>query len=92
MLPQRLPLDQMAVKWATELDPIIRNQLIRGILVPVKLINGVTVINHLLGRKQVGFIITDIDGAAIIYRSKPLNDLTLTITSNAAVNAVFWMF
>lgn len=92
-LPQRLPYDQMQVRWASELDPILKNQLIQGNLISnISLINGVNTINHLLGRKQVGYIITDIDGAATIYRSASLNNLTLTLTSNAAVNVSIWCF
>lgn len=93
MLPRGLPLPQMTTTWATALDPIIKNQLVQGILISdIAIANGTTVINHKLGRKQIGFIITDINGAATIYRSQPLNDLQLTLTSNAAVTISLWMF
>ncbi len=92
-LPQKLPLDLMQTTWATELNPLLKNQLTQGILIPnVSLINGVTVINHLLSRQQVGYIITDINAAATIYRSQPLNTKTLTLTSNAAAVVSIWMF
>lgn len=92
-LPQRLPYDQMQIKWASEIDPILRNQLLQGILLQnVPIVSGVNVINHKLGRNQVGYIITDINAAATIYRSQPLNNLTLTLTSDAACVVSLWCF
>lgn len=92
-LPKRLSWDLAQDRWATELDPLLKNPLNQGVMIPnVSLINGVTVINHRLGRKQVGYIITDINAAAIIYRSQALNDLTLTLTSNAACQISIWCF
>lgn len=92
-LPQRLDLNKMQTTWATQLDPIIQNQLVNGILLPSQVIaNGVTVINHRLSRQLQGWFITDINGAAQIYRSQPKNDKTLTLTSNAAVTADIWVF
>lgn len=58
----------------------------------VALISGATVINHLLGRKMQGWVIVDINGAATIYRSSPLNDKTLTLTSSAAVTVNIEVF
>jgi hypothetical protein len=49
------------------------------------LINGTTIINHGLGKMQQGWFIVDINGAATIYRSQPLNDKTLILNSSAAV-------
>ncbi len=86
MLPQKLPLDLMQTTWATQLNPIISNPLnSANHLTGIALINGVTTINHLLGRQMQGWFITDINAAATIYRSAPLNNLTLTLTSDAAV-------
>lgn len=93
MLPLKLdwPLAQTA--WAQQLNPLIKNQLTQGNLISnVSLINGVTVINHLLSRTQIGYIITDINTAATIYRSQPLNNKTLTLTSNAACIVSLWCF
>lgn len=93
MLPRNLNLPQMITTWATALDPLLRNQLTQGLLLTnINLINGVNVINHKLGRKQVGFIITDIDGPAVVYRSQPFQDLQLTLTSNTNVNVSLWVF
>lgn len=85
-LSTSLPFPQMLTKWSSTLNPLIKNPLNNvTILNNVSLINGVTVINHLLGQMQQGWFLVDIDGAATIYRSAPLNDLTLTLTSDASV-------
>lgn len=85
-LPQQVSLDTMQNTWAALLDPIIsiatNNMLL---LKNVSLINGVTVVNHKLGRQMQGWIVADKNAAADIYRSAAFNPLTLTLTSNAAV-------
>ena len=92
-LPQKLPYDLMQTKWASQLDPLLANQLTQGLLLTDKILApGDTTINHLLGRKMVGWIITDQDAAASIYRSKPLNDLTLTLNSTVEVTVNLWVF
>jgi hypothetical protein len=85
-LPLKLTLDLMQTRWASILNPFIKNPLNDvQIIENVQLKNGATTINHLLGRMQQGWFIVDINGAATIYRSQPLNTKTLTLTSNAAV-------
>lgn len=92
-LPQKLPLELMQTRWASELNPLLRNKLIQGVLIPnVSLKVGDTAINHLLQRQQIGYIITDINGPAIVYRSEPFNTLTLTLTSDAACVVSVWCF
>lgn len=92
-LPLKLPWDLAQNRWATDLDPLIKNVLTQGTLISnIKITNGVNIINHLLSKKQTGFFITDINAAAVIYRSQPLNDKTLTLTSNATCIISVWMF
>lgn len=92
-LPLKMPSDPIATRWKALIDPLLKNPL-NGvqILEGVRLNAGITVINHLLGRMQQGWFITDINGAATIYRSKPLNGLTLTLTSSAAVTVNIGVF
>lgn len=86
-------LTLLQTSWKAELDPVLMNPLIHGIFLKnVALINGATVINHLLSRRQQGFFITDSNAAATIYRSQPFNTLTLTLTSNAAVTVNLYVF
>lgn len=93
MLPQKLPLDLMQTQWASQLNPLLSNPLnSANILKNVKLSVGPNVINHLLGKTMQGWTLVDIDGAATIYRSAPLNDKTLTLTSSAAVTVNIEVF
>lgn len=96
MLPQKLNLPMMQVQWAQQLNPLISNELVQGLLLQqVPLVNGVTVVNHRLGRKLVGWMVVGIDGAATIYDSQATNQtpqLTLVLNSNAAVNCNLWVF
>ena len=86
MLPRKLPLDLLEPLWASQLDPLLLNPANSiSILKNISLINGVNTINHRLGEVPNGWFIIDINGAAQVYRSQPLNSLTLTLTSNAAV-------
>lgn len=92
-LPLNLPDSLMQTKWKSLLDPILANPLNGiSILESVKLINGVTVVNHKLGRTQQGWFLTDIQGAATVYRSAAFNNLTLTLTSSAAVTCNIGVF
>ena len=93
MLPLRLPYEQMQQKWASEINPVLNLPLVQGVqLTEVPLSTGVNVINHKLSRTQQGFVITDIQGAAQIYRSQPFNNLTLTLTSDADIVISMWVY
>lgn len=79
-------INLLQTQWRSILNPLLGN-LLNNVsnLENISLINGVTVINHKLGQIQQGWFITDINGAAQIYRSATFNDKTLTLTSSAAV-------
>lgn len=85
-------LSQLQTQWKSQLDPLLSLPLTNGIFVSAVLKNGVNTVNHRLGRKQQGWIITDQDAAAEIYRSQPFNNLTLTLTSNADVTVTLYVF
>lgn len=83
----------MQTQWKGQLDPILAIPMLSGIqLRSVSLTSGTTVINHLLGRMQQGWIITDQNGAASIYRTSSLNDKTLTLFSDAQVTVNLWVY
>ncbi len=85
-LSPRLDWSLAAPIWAQTLNPIIASPLSGAIILNgIHLINGSTIIAHGLGRPLQGWFITDINGAATIYRSGAINASTLTLTSNAAV-------
>lgn len=79
--------------WTAQLNPIIANPLTDPtILTNVSLATGVNVINHLLGKTQQGWFITDINAVVSIYRSAPFNNLTLTLTSSAPCTVSLGVF
>lgn len=76
----------MQNKWASELNPVLNSPLSQGnILKDITLAVGTNVINHKLGKKMQGWYVIDKNANANIYRSAPLNNLTLTLTSDAIV-------
>lgn len=86
-------LSLMQTRWKSQLDPLLANPICNSsILKGINLAIGANVINHLLGRVQQGWMITDITGTAQIYRSSPLNDLTLTLTSDSVVTCNLLVF
>jgi hypothetical protein len=83
----------MQDSWAADLDPLLKNPFLNGVLLEgVALASGATTINHKLGRKMQGWVITDLNGVASIYRSQPFNNLTLTLTSSAACTVNIYGF
>lgn len=83
----------LQTNWAAIINPLIKNPISKGIFLPgVALVSGTNVINHLLGRKQQGWIVSDIDAVASIYRSEPLNNLTLTLNSSANCTVTLYVF
>lgn len=82
-------LSLLQTKWKSILDPVLANPITQGgILMSVPLASGVNTINHLLGRKLVGWTIIGINGAAVIYDIQASNqkpELTLVLQSNASV-------
>lgn len=79
----------MQTSWALALNPIINNISNQSIILKkIALINGTTVVNHLLGRKLTGWKIVRLRASAIIYDNQDNNTspgLTLILISNAAV-------
>ena len=83
----------MQTKWASILNPLLKNGLVDGIqLIGIDLINGETTFNHLLGRKPQGWILTDINAGTSVYRSKPFNDKTLSLTAGANCTVSLWVY
>lgn len=92
-LPLFTPSDPVLTRWKSILDPVIAQPLnSANFLQNVALIDGVTIVNHGLGRKPQGWILADVNGAATIYRSQPFNTSTLVLTSNAAVTVNLVVF
>ncbi len=83
----------MQTQWKAQLDPLIINPITKGNQISnASLVIGKNVINHLLGRNMLGWFITDITSGAQVYRSEPMNDKTLTLTSNAIATVNIWCY
>lgn len=83
----------LQTNWATQLNPVIQKEIVQGILLKnISLLTGANIINHKLSRQMQGWMVSDIDAAVSIYRSQPLNDKTLTLTSSGAATISLWVF
>lgn len=92
-LSLNLPWSLAQNKWPAELNPILALPILSGLqLKNIVLIDGVNTINTKLQRPLQGWIITDQNAVASIFRSQPLNSTTLTLTSNAAVTVDLWVY
>lgn len=92
-LPQKLSLDMMQNRWASYLDPVLKNPMLSGVYVKdVVLASGDNVINHRLGRVPQGWLIVDINAAVQIYRNASFNELTLTLNSSGAATVALYVF
>lgn len=86
----------LQTNWKSQLDPILSNPTIQNLILKnVLLINGTTVINHLLGHKLRGWKIVRQRAAASIYDNQDSNQtpqLTLILISDAAVSVDLEVF
>jgi hypothetical protein len=91
-LPLRLPLEQLQVRWANVLNPLLASPLADAILLPpMKLVTGSNTINHLLGQAPSGWIPIFHNGWAQIYDTQsanpiPQSTLLLTVSANVTVS------
>lgn len=86
-------LQLMQDKWAAILNPLLSQPISsNNFLQNIPIVTGNNTINHLLSRKQQGWIITDQDGFADIARNMPFNDKTLTLVSSGPCNISLLVF
>lgn len=91
-LPLRLTWDMAQDRWSSIINPVLGLPPVSGLFIKAKLNPGVNTINHLLQRNQQGWIVTDKDSPANIYRSSDFNTLTLQLTSDAVCNIGLWVY
>jgi hypothetical protein len=100
-MPNKIPQVQTADKdfnlYQSQLQkavqPALDNPQNAGMqLTNIVLSTGTNTINHMLGRPMQGWYLTDINGAATVYRSQPLNAQTLTLLSSAVVTVSLWVY
>lgn len=93
-----LPKYQTAIKelsllqqtWSAELDPVVNNTFSNGqVLQSVSLVSGANTINHKLGRKLQGWVLTRLRASATIYDTQDANTMPeFTLLLNSSANAV----
>lgn len=82
----------MQTGWAQQLNPVIELPLNKGIILSnVVLTTGSNTVNHKLGRKLQGWVITRIRSNATVYDTQDLNNtpqlnLLLTASGNVTVD------
>lgn len=93
-LPTQLTFNQMLTRWSSILNPLLALLITQG-----RQINNIVLakttpltINHKLGRMQIGWIITDSNAAANVFRTVAFNNLTLTLESDAPVTINLWVY
>jgi hypothetical protein len=85
-LPLKLPWDTAQTRWKSQIDPLLSSPMGSvSILKNVVLVTGDNVINHLLGKTQQGWFLTDTQGSSVVFRTAPFNQLTLTLNASAPV-------
>lgn len=88
-LPQKQTLEQLQPKWASILNPIIKNPSNNAnILQNINLVVGTNTINHLLGQKLQGWRISRQRALASIYDQQDNNQtpqLTLVLVADNPV-------
>lgn len=83
-------------RWSSQLNPVVNNVLVNGTLIRnVALVSGANEVSHKLGRKLQGWMLTRLNGAAVIYDAQDTNSmpqLTLSLVSDAAVTVDIYCF
>lgn len=91
---QSLTLLQSA--WGSQLNPVLGNPLVNGTLLRnVALASGSNTVNHKLGRKLQGWVITRQRSSGSVYDTQDSNqhpDLTLTLQASAAMVVDLYVF
>lgn len=89
-------LNLVQTKWKSIIDPLLGNQLTNGHLIgPIFLSLGNNIINHRLGRKLQGWFPVGQNALSNIFDNQASNqspELTLSLTSSAAVTVTLWVF
>lgn len=80
-------------KWKALLDVLLSSRITNGVFIQnITTTAGANTIPHLLGRMQLGWFLTDIQGIATVYRSQPFNATSLTLTVSTPVTLSIWVF
>lgn len=80
-------------RWKSLLDPVLATRLVTGRqIMQVALDTTPTVVYHLLDRTPIGWLLADIDAAAQVSRTVPMNSTTITLVATAPCNVNLWVY
>lgn len=95
-LSPKLSWDLANPRWASILNPLLANPLVNGrILQDEEVASGRNIINHGLGRKLQGYIVTLNNANVTFYDSQATNqmpDLTLILNASGAATINLYVF
>jgi hypothetical protein len=89
-------LSLLQTQWANQLNPVLSFAPVNGLLLKnVSLLSGDNKVNHLLGRKLQGWMLTRVRSSAVVYDKQDSNQmpaLTLALNASAPVVVDIWVF
>lgn len=89
-------LSLLQTGWSSQLNPLLNNPVLSGrLLKNVELASGANVINHGLGRKLQGWVLTRVRAAETVSDTQDDNStpqLTLQLTASGAVTVDLYVF
>ena len=93
-LSTALPWELARTKWAATLNALLGNPVVSGLLInDITVVPGANVINHKLGRKIQGYIVTMNSASVTFYDSQSTNQMPdLTLVLNASGNATISLY
>lgn len=96
MQTENREVNQLQNNIGLAVDPVLQNKIVDGSLVQnVVLATGSNVVNHLLGRNLIGWIITRRNGVATVYDTQstnPIPNKTLLLTASAGLTVDIYCF
>jgi hypothetical protein len=86
-------LNQMQTQWASSINPLLSNPLSSGVFVKqVSVVSGSNSINHKLGRKPLGWFVTNINAAITLYMTGSFDPLFLRLTASGSAAIDLYVF
>jgi hypothetical protein len=93
-LSTKLPWELANPKWAASINPILALPILNGNMISNVSLTATTpkVVNHLLQRMPQGWFLVDNTADAVIWRTQPFTDTTITLEASANTTASIWVF
>jgi hypothetical protein len=82
-----------APRWKSLIDPMLANFFSNGVqLNQVALTTTPTIIPHTLGQVPQGWIVSDLNADAVVFRTAPLTSSTITLQATASCVVNLWVY